>query len=155
MQNAFDMQRKHLDKDPAFKRYYEDLVALHGRSDPEVDKFKKLISLTRNGRFDTSKELLAIRKNIKVREWGKNVKLGSWKEVVDKHGEAVAYAALRQGTLAHVPHTLLRENHGVKWPNSHQFIMEDSWWTASWREEVNFELAAEREATQAHIQQWL
>ena len=97
------MQRKHLDKDPAFKRYYEDLVALHGRSDPEVDKFKKLISLTRNGRFDTSKELLAIRKNIKVREWGKNVKLGSWKEVVDKHGEAVAYAALRQGTLAHVP----------------------------------------------------
>ena len=74
VQNAFDMQRKHLDKDPAFKRYYEDLVALHGRSDPEADKFKKHISVTRNGRFDTP-ELLAIRKNIKVREWGK---MSSW-----------------------------------------------------------------------------
>ena len=47
------------------------------------------------------------------------------------------------------------EGHGVKWPNSHQFIMEESWWTASWREEVNFESTAEREATEAHIQQWL
>ena len=53
------------------------------------------------------------------------------------------------------PHTLLKEGHGVKWPDSHQFIMEKSWWTASWREEVNFESTAEREATEAHIQQWL
>ena len=33
--------------------------------------------------------------------------------------------------------------------------MEESWWTKSWREEVNFESTGERERTEAIIDQWL
>ena len=121
---------------------------------PPTEAEWKEISRTRHGRFD-SQELRALKKKMQIKEWGKNVKLGSWKEVVDKHGEKVAYTALRQGTLAHVPHTVLKEGHGVQWPDSHQFIMEESWWKASWREEVNFESNTEREITQSRIQEWL
>ena len=81
--------------------------------------------------------------------------LGSWKDVVDKYGEAVAKASLRQGTLPHVPHPFLLPGHGLQWPDSHQFIMEDEWWTLSWREKLSFESAGEQEATQAQIEQWL
>ena len=43
----------------------------------------------------------------------------------------------------------------MRWPESHQFIMEESWWTASWRETVNFESTGERAETDAQIEQWL
>ena len=81
--------------------------------------------------------------------------LGSWKDVVDKYGEAVAKASLRQGTPPHVPHPFLLPGHGVRWPDSHQFTMEESWWSLSWREKLNFESAGEQEATQAQVDLWL
>ena len=123
------MQKKHFDKDPELKQHYEELGAKCGRADPEMMEFKRLIGSARMGNFKVVPELRVIQRNTKLKNWGQNVKLGSWKEVLDKHGEDVAYAALRQGTLAHVPHTLLKEGHGVRWPESHQFIMEESWWT--------------------------
>ncbi len=54
----------------------------------------------------------------------------------DKHGPEVAYAALKQGALPDVPHTLRLHGHGVKWPNSHQFISEPRFWNEARREEL-------------------
>ena len=113
-----------------------------------------MVGQCRSGRFDTP-DLNAIKMNIQIKERGKGTMLGSWKDVVDKYGEAVAKASLRQGTLPHVPHPFLLPGHGVQWPDSHQFIMEESWWILSWREKLNFESAGEQEATQAQIDLWL
>ena len=113
-----------------------------------------MVGQCRSGRFDTP-DLNAIKMNIQIKERGKRTMLGSWKDVVDNYGEAVAKASLRQGTLPNVPHPFLLPGHGVRWPDSHQFMMEESWWSLSWREKLNFESAGEQEATQAQIEQWL
>ena len=152
--NAFNHQRKYLENDPALKQHLDDLTKKHPRGHPEIWKFKKLIGDCRHGKFDTP-ELNEIRRKIQVKNWGKNNELGSWKAVLDRHGENVAYAALRQGTLPYVPHSLLRPGHGVKWPESHEFILERRYWKTSWREEVNFETPDERTATAAEIDDFL
>ena len=87
------------------------------------------------------------------------MELGSWRQVLDRHGPAVAYAALRQRSLPYVPHTLLSEGHNVAWPDSHEFILTRKWWTESWRTEVNFNFGGQSEAdtakTERGIQEWL
>ena len=81
--------------------------------------------------------------------------LGSWKQVLDRHGQNVAYAALRQGTLPYVPHSLLLPGHGVKWPESHEFILSRQFWNEHWRSEITFETDEENAATQNEIHKWL
>ena len=88
----------------------------------EVMKLKKMIGECKGGNFNTP-ALNEIKQQLLIKQWGKNNELGSWKEVLDRHGPAVAYAALRQGTLPYVPHSLLLPGHGVKWPESHGFLM--------------------------------
>ena len=90
-----------------------------------------------------------------VKEWGKDTELGSWKMVVDKHGPNVAYEALRQGTLPYVPHSLLLPGHRVKWPESHEFLMERKFWKETWRDEITFEAADERADTDSQVAKWL
>ena len=90
-----------------------------------------------------------------MKEWGKDSELGSWKTVLDRHGPNVAYAALRQGTLPYVPHSLLLPGHGVKWPESHEFIMQRKFWRQNWRETIDFETDEEQAATQKEINGWL
>ena len=71
--------------------------------------------------------------------WGKEKKLGSWKQLCDKHGKEVAYAALKQGTIPHVPHTMLKPGHGVQWPENRQFVMEETYWKQHWRDTITWE----------------
>ena len=71
--------------------------------------------------------------------WGKDKKLGSWKQLCDKHGKEVAYAALKQGTIPHVPHTVLKPGHGVQWPENRQFVMEETYWKQHWRDTITWE----------------
>lgn len=75
--------------------------------------------------------------------------------MVDRHGANVAYAALRQGTLPYVPHSLLLPGHGVKWAESHEFVLERRFWNSTWREELNFETSDETMATDAQIQKFV
>ena len=62
--------------------------------------------------------------------------MASWKQVIDRHGPNVAYAALKQGTLPYVPHSLLLPGHDVKWPESHEFIMSRKYWNKSWKSDI-------------------
>ena len=71
--------------------------------------------------------------------------LVSWDEVVKKYGECSAYTALSQGTLPYVPHTLLMPGHQVQWPNSHQFVLSRQFWTATWKDELDFLVGREDE----------
>ena len=71
--------------------------------------------------------------------WGKDKKLGSWKQLCDKHGKEVSYAALKQGTIPHVAHTLLKPGHGVQWPENRQFVMEETYWKQHWRDTITWE----------------
>ena len=103
--NAFNMQKKHLDNDALLKQHNDELLDVYGRGNPELMNFKKLVGSAKKGMFEVIPQLRVIHKQTKIKNWGKNVRLGSWKEVVDKHGEDVDYTALRQGTLAHVPPT--------------------------------------------------
>ena len=98
---------------------------------------------------------MAIKKKIKLKEWGKSAELCSWQQVLDRHGQNVAYAALRQGTLPYVPHSLLLAGHNVKWPERLEFLMEKRYWNDSWREEINFESDEDHAKTKEAITQWL
>ena len=99
--------------------------------------------------------LAAMKKKIKVQEIGSETELGSWKMVLDRHGPNVAFEALRQGTLAYVPHNLLREGHRVKWPESHEFVMDRRFWKTNWRDEISFETDDEHAETQSAIEEWM
>ena len=85
------------------------------------------------------------------------MELGSWKQVLDRHGPTVAYAALRQGTLPYIPHTLLKTGHGVKWPESHEFILTRRWWKETWRTEITYRGTAEADTAKEErdIRKWL
>ena len=91
-----------------------------------LKEFKKLIGDCERGNFDTP-ELRAVKKD-HVKEWGTEAELGSWKTVLDRRGQNVAYAAPRQGALPYVPHSLLLPGHGVKWLESHEFILSKQFW---------------------------
>ena len=134
--NAFVVQQKCTPKNaPELQQHYEDLMAAHPSGSAPIVEFKKAISECKRGNFDTP-AVKSIKRRIRTKEWGKKEELASWKQVVDKHGSNVAYAALRQGTLPYVPHTLLLPGHGVKWPESHEFIMSRTYWTSSWKDEL-------------------
>ena len=88
---------------------------------------------------------------------GHDMELGSWKQVLDRHGKNVAYAALKQGNLPYVPHSLLSAGHGVPWPESHEFVLTRKWWKATWRVEVHYrgKETADTADEQAMILEWL
>ena len=96
--NAFDFQRKHFHKEPALQQHFDDLIEAHTKGSPIILELKRAIGECKGGKFDTP-VLLAIKKRIRIKEWGKTAELGSWKMVLDRLGPVVAYAALRQGTL--------------------------------------------------------
>ena len=87
-------------------------------------------------------------------ECRKSNNLGSWKQVVDRVGEAVAYAALRQGTLPHIPHSWLKPGHGVKWPDSHEFLIQNTEWNTRWRDEFEVEVD-EDTPDDAELTKWM
>ena len=115
------------------KQHYEDLIAAHPKGSNIILEFKKAIGECSRGELDTP-AVKDIRRRIAAKEFGKKEELVSWKAVVDLHGEAVAYAALRQGTIPYVPHTLLLPGHGVKWPESHEFVISRRYWSQTWKE---------------------
>ena len=90
------------------------------------------------GNFDTA-FFTQLKKKAKLESWGKDKKLGSWKQLCDKHGKDVAYAPLKQGTIPHVPHTMLKPGHGVQWPEDRQFVMEETFWKQQWRDTITWE----------------
>ena len=116
--------------------------------------FKQIINSCLRGNFNTP-QLNAIKRTVFAKEWGSEAELGSWKKVLDTHGPNVAYAALRQGTLPYIPHTLLRDGHGVKWPESHEFIMKRQFWRETWREEFRLESDTDHAHTKKEIDAWL
>ena len=101
----------------------QDLKEKYANGHRFLTEFKRLLGECRKGDFDTP-ALRAVKKRIKIKEWGKQTELATWKQVLDRLGENVAYAALRQGRLPYVPHSLLLPGHGVKWPDSHEFVLE-------------------------------
>ena len=123
--NAFAHQVKYLTKDaePELWQHMQDLVDKHVKGHRCITEFKRLIGECKKGDFDTP-ALKAVKKRIEIKEWGKHAELSSWKQVLEKLGNVVAYTALRQGTLPYVPHSLLLPGHGVKWPDSHEFLLE-------------------------------
>ena len=80
----------------------KDLTEKYPKGNPVIAEMKRLIGECKQGNFDTP-GLAAVRKRIRIKEWGKTAELGSWKQVLDRLGQNVAYAALRQGTLPYVP----------------------------------------------------
>ena len=135
--NKFVQQRKYLDNHPELKQHLDDLVNHHPQGSPVIREYKKAIGECKKGQFDTP-FLIAIKKRIKIKQWGKETELGSWKQVVDRHGPAVAFAALRQGTLPYVPHSLLLPGHGLKFPESHEFLMARRFWGETWKTEIEY-----------------
>ena len=151
----FTNKKRYLEaNEPVLLQHLNDLIKAHPKGSQVIRDFKKLIGECHRGNFDTP-SLRAVRKRILIKEWGKSAELGSWKQVLDRHGQNVACAALRQGTLPYVPHTLLLPGHGVKWPESHEFLMERKFWNQHWREEVRFESDDDNAVTKAEINQWL
>ena len=102
----------------------KDIIEKHPQGSPIITEMKRLLGECRNGNFDTP-SLNAVKKRIRIKEWGNQAELGSWKQVLDRLGPNVAYAALRQGTLPYVPHSFLLPGHGVKWPESHEFVLTE------------------------------
>ena len=101
--NAFNARKKDLEaNEPEIWKHFQDLVDRHKKGSPVIQEFKRMIGQCRGGNFNTP-ELSALKKRILIKEWGKTSELGSWKQVLDRHGQNVAYAALRQGTLPYVP----------------------------------------------------
>jgi len=141
--NKWAKRRKLLEKnDPELLAHIQQLEKEHGRTSPEMQAIKIAISECEHGDFNTP-YLNKFKKKCKLKEWGKTRRLGSWKEVCDLHGENVALAALKQGTLPYCPHPLLKPNHGVKWPDSHQFVLTETAWRDSWNTEDGVEADAE------------
>ena len=103
----------------------------------EVFHFKKIISECKGGNFKTH-EIHVFKKRLFEQAHGNDLELGSWKQVVDRHGSNVAYAALKQGNLPYIPHTLLSPGHGVAWPESHEFILTRKFWKVTWRTEIHY-----------------
>ena len=99
-----------------------------------MNEFKALICRSKGNWNDPT--MTELRSQIKRKEMLKSCELGSWKQVLDRYGWAVSCAALRQGTLPYVPHSLLKPGHGVAWPEDHEFIRTKSMWTTVWRTEV-------------------
>ena len=128
---------KDLQKEPELLQHLYDLVEHHKKGSPVIMEYKKAIGECKGGKFDTP-FLLAVKKRILTKRWGQEAELGSWKQVLDRVGHNVAYAALRQGTLPYVPHSLLLPGHGVKWPESHEFVLTNRFWRVSWQSEVEF-----------------
>jgi len=120
--NAFAHRKKDLKKEPELLQHLHDLEEHHKKGSPVIMEYKKAIGECKMGKFDTP-FLLAVKKRILTKKWGQEAELGSWKQVLDRFGHNVAYAALRQGTLPYVPHSLLLPGHGVKWPESHEFVL--------------------------------
>ena len=140
---------------PTLDKHWKELEEMP-RNHPEVVEFKDLIGNCKAGNFNTP-DVNALKRKIFIKEHGTDSELGSWKQVLERHGPAVAYAALRQGNLPYIPHTLLNEGHGVPWPDSHEFLMTRKWWKESWRTEITFGVQSEADAakTERGIQEWL
>ena len=154
MFNAFNAQVRFLKKDEKLHRYYEDLKKQHGSKAPVVQKFREGVAQCPQGSYDKSEYIKSIRKKIKLTEYRNNNQLGSWKQVVDRVGETVAYAAIRQGTLPHLPHSWLRPGHGVKWPDSHEFVIQSTEWSTSWRDEIEVDVD-ESTLDGTELEQWM
>ena len=92
--------------EPELQQHLEELIANYPKGAPAIYEFKKLIGDSKMGVFNHP-ALQAIKRRIKQKEWGKTAELCSWQQVLDRHGQNVAYEALRQGTLPYVPHSLL------------------------------------------------
>ena len=154
--NAFAHQARYLteQREPELWQHLQDLTDKHAKGHRCIAEFKRLIAECKKGDFDTP-ALRAVKKRIKIKEWGKQTELATWKQVLDRLGENVAYAALRQGTLPYVPHSLLLPGHGVKWPDSHEFVLE-KYWHENWREEVVWQTDDEDPtAVQVAVDDWL
>ena len=123
---------------------------MHRRNHPMLKTLRSEIAKCKHGVFDTP-YLRQVKKKCKLKEWGKTRRLGSWKEVCNIHGENVAIAALKQGNLPYCPHTLLLPGHNLKWPDSHQFILSETYWRDSWEKEVGVEADGEDKDTQHEI----
>ena len=113
-------------------------------------QFRKAVSECKRGDFNTP-TIDAIRQKIAAKEWGKTQELASWRQVIQRHGATVSYEALRLGTLPYVPHSLLVPSHTVKWPESHEFLMERKYWKQRWRDEISFETDSEQKVTNTAI----
>ena len=102
--NAFAYQVKYLTeaREPELWQHMQDLIDKHVKGHRCITEFKRLIGECKKGDFDTP-ALRAVKKRIKIKEWGRQAELSSWKQVLEKLGPNVAYAALRQGTLPYVP----------------------------------------------------
>ena len=142
--NKFKIQERYMEKtELELMAHWRDLQKGH-RGCHEVADFKRIIAEAGVGKFDTP-EILALKKRLKIKQWNEQKMLVSWDEVVKKYGECSAYTALSQGTLPYVPHTLLMPGHQVQWPNSHQFVLSRQFWTATWKDELDFLVGREDE----------
>lgn len=140
-------------KEPELLQHLADLVEHHKKGSPVIIEYKKAIGECKRGNFNTP-FFNAVKKRILTKQWGREAELGSWKQVLDRVGHNVAYAALRQGTLPYVPHSLLLPGHGVKWPESHEFVLTRKFWKETWQSEVEFR-DDDPEITQKAIKEFL
>ena len=74
-----------------------------------------------------------------MEECGAGNHLASWKQVVGQHGLRVRLWGLKQNTIPHVPHRLLKPGHSVPWPENREFVISKRYWKEPWREELNCE----------------
>ena len=139
--NAFVAQEWYMGNcEPRLQQYFEDLLKQSPVNREAIIEFKIAIGECKLGKFDTPK-IKAIKRRIHTEEWKATGQLTSWEELTTKHGEAVAYAALRYGRLPYVPHTSLLPGRSVQWPWSHQFVKSQMLWSSTWKETFGFNCA--------------
>ena len=131
-------KKQYLKDEPALVQHWEDLQKKYNSHHPALFEFKQKVGECSRGKFDDP-YFTQLKKRIKIDSWGKDKQLGSWKQLCDKHGKEVAYRALKQVMIPHVPNTMLMPGHGVQWPENRQFVMEERFWMPHWRDTITWE----------------
>ena len=134
---AFRYQYQYMkDFEPQLNQHFEDLLKTVPKDSEAINEFKKAVAENPEGQFDNPK-LMAIKKLITIKECLQPENLASWTEVVNKYGP-VAHTAMREGILPYVPNRLLHPGHRVKWPESHEFVINQRWWSSTWKDTLSY-----------------
>ena len=84
--NRWNQQKQYLCKDPLVRKHWQDLQAQYNSKHPAIFAFKEKVGECKMGKFDTT-FFTQLKKKAKLERWGKDKKLGSWKQLCDKHGK--------------------------------------------------------------------
>ena len=138
VRNNFCYRKQWLPAHPLLNNYYKKLKATHRAGHPLLREFEQDIASCKTGDFNTP-YCRSIKRKQQIEEWGAGNHLASWKQVVAQHGLGVSLWGLKQNTIPHVPHRLLKPGHSVPWPDNREFVISKRYWNELWRDELNWE----------------